>query len=136
MKRTPEATDMSDEILAKAMKERDYLRERLEKVEAFIELHREFAGQSESPPRPQKNAGKRQQGSQPKQIADWAERLIRKAGRPLTRGQLAEAMAAEGVEIRSSDVPRYIGTVLWRLPERFENVEDGYWLVGVPRPFV
>ena len=131
---------MADEILTKALKERDELRSRLERLETFIELHRELSGSPSTAKGVEKSVTKltrRRRGSgQPKQIAEWAEKLIRREGRPLTRGELADMMAAEGVEINSSDIPRYIGTVLWRLQNKFENVDDGYWLVGMQRKFV
>ena len=125
---------MTSDVLAKALKERDNLRSRLEKVEAFIELHNEFSERSAAPSHKKTLKVRRRKSSQPQQIAASAEQLIRSAGRPLTRGELAEKMKEAGITIESSDIPRYIGTVLWRMPDKFENVEDGYWLVGVTRP--
>jgi len=63
------------------------------------------------------------------------EAILRRAGKPMTRTELTEAVEKEGVEIPSVDKPRYLGTILWREREKFENVGgEGYWLKGVRIP--
>lgn len=69
----------------------------------------------------------------PANFAEIAERIIKDEGHPMTRAELVSAIEARGVPIPSSDKPRYIGTILWRNQDKFENIEGaGYWLRGQP----
>ncbi len=61
------------------------------------------------------------------------ETVLRRAGKPMSRAEIVEALAKEGVAIPSTDPVRYIGTILWR-DETFEGVEGGYWLKGIRIP--
>jgi hypothetical protein len=59
--------------------------------------------------------------------------VIRAAGRPLTRSDLVKGLEERGLTLDSKDKPRYVGTILWRLRDQFENLEGhGYWLKGEP----
>ncbi len=65
----------------------------------------------------------------PEVVADAAERILRESDRPLKRGALVKALRAEGVEISAADAAKNVGTILWRRPDRFENVPgEGYRL--------
>lgn len=136
-----------DDALDRAVRRREKLLRELEKLDEYIRLHRELFGdedtslsasphqprepiQSEEPPA----ASQRTRG-RPAEIAAAAERVIRELNRPVQRGELVERIEAEGIGIHSEDKARYIGTILWREKDRFENIEgEGYWLVGVDRP--
>ena len=57
--------------------------------------------------------------------------MIRDAGHPLTRGEIAERFALRDVALPGEDKPRYIGTIMWRNKAKFINIEGrGYWLRG------
>jgi hypothetical protein len=65
------------------------------------------------------------------EIAQMIERVIRKVGEPMTRGQLVEALERRDVDFPAADKARYIGTIIWRHKAVFVNIEGkGYWLRG------
>lgn len=83
--------------------------------------------------KPVKNA--RRRGPRPTEIVKIMERLIREAGRPLTRGEIIAALEHRAVQVPGADKPRYIGTIAWRNKSIFMNVEGlGYWLRREPLP--
>lgn len=71
----------------------------------------------------------------PADLARIMETIIKDANRPLSRSEIAAEMLKRGHEIPSDDKPRYLGTILWRNGDIFEQVEGrGYWLKGRPVP--
>lgn len=132
-----------DETLSRALKKKKDLLIELKQVEEFIDLYETLFGQKQEQDNPVAGFAvpdstlpaptrKKRRGT-PNEIADIAEKVIRAAGRPLTRGELVDALEEMGINLQSSDKPRYIGTILWRHSDRFVNVEGrGYWLKGVP----
>lgn len=58
----------------------------------------------------------------PARIARAAERVIARAKRPLSRGEIARALPGEGVDVASVDLPKYVGVVLSQRPQVFELV--------------
>jgi hypothetical protein len=78
---------------------------------------------------------RRRKRGRPAEIVAIIERIIREAGRPLTRGEIVEALELRDVHIPAEDKQRYIGTIAWRHKGAFENVGGlGYWLTGEPLP--
>ncbi|MGQ0446264.1 MAG: hypothetical protein ACT4O2_14355 [Beijerinckiaceae bacterium] len=74
-------------------------------------------------------------GATPAEIVKITERVIREGGRPLTRGEIVEALERRDVDIPAKDKPRYIGTIVWRNKGVFKNIEGlGYWLSSEPLP--
>ncbi|MDF2119733.1 hypothetical protein PY365_29655 [Roseiarcaceae bacterium H3SJ34-1] len=68
-------------------------------------------------------------GPTPSEIAQVMERVIRDVGRPMTRGEIVEALERRDIEIQAQDKYRYVGTLAWRHKSIFINVEGrGYWL--------
>jgi len=141
-----------DESLAKALRKRDELRAALAKVEQFIALHAEIFGTNEElealtaelvarPSRESQEAmfraalQKIRPGISVSALVGAAERVLRDAGHPMTRGELVAALETRGVPMSTNDPSRYVGTILWRHQEKFENIEGrGYWLKGEPLP--
>ncbi|GAB4063967.1 hypothetical protein KHC28_14185 [Ancylobacter sonchi] len=69
----------------------------------------------------------------PARIAKTAREIILKAGRPLTRYEIAKALEHQGVALVGSDPIKNVGTILWRHRDEFENIPDrGYWPKDVP----
>jgi hypothetical protein len=78
---------------------------------------------------------RRRKRGRPAEIVAIVERIIREAGRPLTRGEIVEALEHRDVDIPASDKQRYIGTIAWRHKSVVGNVGGlGYWLTGEPLP--
>jgi hypothetical protein len=78
---------------------------------------------------------RRRKRGRPAEIVAIVERIIREAGRPLTRGEIVEALEHRDVHIPALDKQRYIGTIAWRHKGIVGNVDGlGYWLTGEPLP--
>jgi len=130
---------MTDTAYDNALKRQEELRKELAEIDQFLLLYRRFTRTGHE----QVVSSKGSQGllSQlleipakvgPSEYAEMAERLIREAGRPLTRGELADLLVKQGVNFPTDDVPRYLGTILWRNRDRFINVPGlGYAVPGI-----
>ncbi|ADH89950.1 hypothetical protein Snov_2656 [Ancylobacter novellus DSM 506] len=131
-----------NESLSKALKIKEKLLDELSKVEQFIRLHNELFGEGDDVAEPnhgrqsedESDSPKRRRG-RPSEIADAAWKVIKELNRPVQRGELVERIEAMGIDVSSDDKPRYIGTILWREKDRFENIEGrGYWAVSLGDP--
>jgi hypothetical protein len=139
-----------DDAVAKALKRKRELQAELVEIEQFLKLHRRFSGAPADAYR-ENIADTNIQGTidhdafvsvfyphlkqrgRPADFADLAEDILRRAERPMRRGELVQEIEARGTKIPSADKQRYIGTILWRSPERFINLESfGYWLRNEP----
>ena len=132
-----------DDPVRKALKRQKELRLELEKLERFIVTYEELSGKKISRDEltlssdigeksPQlgeqttKEVFKRRRNNIKKLLA-VSERLIKEAQRPLTRTEIAEGMARLGVTVHATNIPKYLGTLLWRNPDRFVSSDgDGY----------
>jgi DNA-binding transcriptional regulator YiaG len=74
----------------------------------------------------------------PQVVISTSDAILRDNGRPMTRGELADELQIRRVYLPGKDNEsraRYVGTILWRNRDRFENIEGkGYWLRDVPIP--
>lgn len=141
-----------DTALDNALKRKKELERELREIEQFLSLHRRFAkgesGRVKSA-KPNFFAGGgeaiptvisgtltfRDEKLRPAVLADLVEKTLREAGKPMTRGELAAKLEEEGHKIPSPDKARYLGTILWRHRNRFENIEgSGYWIRGEKFP--
>lgn len=132
-----------DETVRKALKKQKELIEEVQRLEDFIRTYEELSGLLI--PRDEMiavvkdgdktvNAIKKRidgrhvkRRNNVKKLISISERLINESKRALTRGELADAMEREGVSVFANDVPKYLGTLLWRNPDRFVQIEgSGY----------
>lgn len=131
-----------DDAVANALKKKAKLEKQLAEIEQFLAMHRRLSGGSrnadssgKAPSELPTRVATLHRPTRPAAIVSAMERILKHAGKPMTRGELAEACEKDGVEIPSADKARYVGTLLWRANARFENYEgQGYWLKGVPIP--
>lgn len=132
---------MSDK-LQEARDRRRKLLEEIDLIDQFIGLHERLFGDASKAPIENVSSTQTQEPitprirrrNNPSQIADRAEAVIRAVGHPVQRGELVKRIESDGLPIHSDDKAKYIGTVLWRESDRFENIEgEGYWLKGIPR---
>jgi hypothetical protein len=152
-----------DQAVANALKEKKELEKRLAQIEEFLRLYDEFAGGAEGGSEPKVSVDNSAQTTQtptkvvraervvpkarivarrrvapkrPADVADAAAGIIKQLGRPASRGELATLLVRLGKTIPGADQEsraRYVGTIMWRNRDRFENIEGrGYWLRGVP----
>lgn len=142
-----------DAALTNALKRKAELERELAEVDMFIRAYHRFrslGGGTEATPAPvdiEKNSSdesarppgftppKAKNRGLPAVIADTVESVIRTRNEPMNRSELVDALEEAGIEMPAADKPRYIGTILWRHKDRFENIPGrGYWLVGLPVP--
>lgn len=72
-------------------------------------------------------------GASPREIVEIMRRVIRETGRPLTRGEIVDALEARDVDLPATDKNRYIGTIAWRFKAFFTHIEGrGYWVADEP----
>lgn len=64
-----------------------------------------------------------------------AIKVIREAGRPLSRKQIRDALVERGVVVNGKDPVKTMGTILWRAPDQVIQIEGmGYWPKADPPP--
>lgn len=131
-----------DNAIRKALKKQKELMLEVDRLERFISTYEELTGEkiprdemiapvndgdkaTQKTEQMQKEAPK-QRRNNIKKLLDVAERLIREANRPLTRTEIANGMEGLNVVVHATDKPKYLGTLLWRNPDRFVSVDDGY----------
>jgi len=139
-----------DSALANALKRKEELERELERVNQFIQLYGEFSKESKADDgvgmrqthtsnanlhgRAETLRHKMKVRGRPDDFADIMEAILRERKRPMPRGILVSEIERRGHVIPSRDKARYLGTILWRQSDRFESVDGGYWLKGVPVP--
>lgn len=137
---------MTDSI-AKALIRRAELLRELQDIDRLIELYERYVGPVDvsggrapgvtPAPKIRHRVRPSRGPSAPELVAQAAEKVLRESRRAIQRGELAALIEADGVTIPSQDKPRYLGTVLWRRQETFENIEgEGYILRREPPPGV
>ncbi len=112
---------MTDDPRKSALARRSELQAEIERIDLFLDLLDEFGGDGDQQPVAQS------QTNRPSE--DVIRDTIISAGRPMKRGELAAALAARGVAVNVG----YLGTMMWRMRDRFENTGSGYWPSGVPK---
>lgn len=135
-----------DDAIRKALKKKKELLIEVDRLEKFIVTYEELTGEKiprdemiaraslgdnpiQNEEQTQKEAPKKRRNNI-KKLLDVSERLIREAGRPLTRTELAEGMERLNVVVHATDKPKYLGTLLWRNTDRFVSSDgDGYLTV-------
>jgi hypothetical protein len=127
-----------DDAYANALKRKKELEAELKAVDQFLTQYKQFAGADSSRVNrktrgvPTKNVRRR---SSPKQFVTMIENVLRRAAKPMTRGEIAAEFERQGVALPSADAARYLGTIMWRNSKKFENLEgQGYWLRGIKVP--
>lgn len=143
--------------LENAKKRLAALRAEIADVERFVAMYATFSegteeGHAESPlgtnipnseetfaqKNPSVNSGEKwrrvgRKSATPGELVEVIRRVIREVGRPMTRGEIVDALLRRDVEFSAQDHARYIGTIMWRHKSVFLNVEGrGYWLRGEP----
>lgn len=138
-----------DAVYEKAQRRREELRRELEEIDLFLRLHQKFSHGTEAelntamggksatneeghpvPARPDRirNLPKNMMAKEVRQMI-----LERRA--PMTRTDIVEALELKGIPVAGQDKSKAIGTIMWRLRDRFRNIEGlGYWPKDLPYP--
>lgn len=137
------------EIIEQAKQRLDYHRREAKKLEEFLRTAGEITGTNIEFENSQKQEPKEtylpangpvekrrfstRGGSAPREIVEIMRRVIRETGRPLTRGEIVEALEARDVYLPALDKNRYIGTIAWRYKAFFTHIDGrGYWVSDEP----
>ena len=125
-----------DEGVRIALKRMKELKLEYQKLERFVVMHEELTGNKiprdelladvNNGPNSESVGKEPKRRNNVKKLLDIMERVIREANRPLSRGEIAFGMERLNVTVYASDVPKYLGTLLWRNDSRFVSVGDGY----------
>jgi hypothetical protein len=144
-----------DTAVANALNEKKELEKRLAEIEQFLRLYEQFSrtdGENLESSRESFDSGTalrhplrgtftriplgERRG--PRVVVEAAKAAMHDLLMPLSRGDLARELGKRGVELPGAtreDQARYVGTIMWRNSDIFENIEGrGYWLKGVPLP--
>lgn len=142
---------MGDTALQEALQRKAEIEKELRDINEFIALYKRlfrrgaegktgnlFPGVATSESSQVHSSAVKRRGNLPRsEIGRIAKDVILRHGAPMTRGELLEALAKEGVEIVAADRSKSMGTIMWRLREDFANIEGhGYWPRTVPCPAV
>lgn len=131
---------MADEVYENALRRREVLRKELRKIEDFLALYDEFRIAKTVDAVDTPDVQRPEQASRPKnpskeEVAAAARQLMIQRQRPMTRGELVDALKGVGMEIHGADPSKVIGTMLWRVKGQFRNIEGlGYWPTDVQLP--
>jgi hypothetical protein len=135
-------SDTIREILAKALKRQEELREEFEALQSVIAHYRrqmarplgEGADEQASLDLRMEANSLKARSAYISRLMDEARRLIVRDGRPLKRGELVHQLEREGFPVEGRDKAKVLGTNLWR-SGKFEHIEGaGYWPRDLPLP--
>ncbi len=130
-----------------ALRKRDDLKRQLEEANEFLRLWGRVLGPGTGggvTPPTDKNNGEVQTDSATglmiprmsasrERAAEMARKVILSKGMPMTRGELVDALEAERAPIGGANKSKNMGTIMWRLKDRFVNLDGlGYWPKDVP----
>jgi hypothetical protein len=92
------------------------------------------AREAESPPDPPARRPRVTNNPKPRVVVQAALELIREQGRPLTRREIRDGLAARGMVVNGADPVKALGTMLWRSgAEKLIQLDGmGYWPVDEP----
>jgi len=137
---------MSDEALQNALRRKARLEKELKDINEFIRLYRQFGTEPEqmlsvssedsggTPSEGLKHIFAATRANPPRKVLEpLIQDLIMARYKPMTRGELVNALASYGVNIRAADPRKAMGTMMWRMRDKFVNIEgQGYWLRDQP----
>ena len=125
---------MDDLAYRNAVKRKKELQAEMEEIDSFLRLWRKYAGTEGGqlvvmPPTvsaavegkaPSVRIGTRLSKGK---LAPILRDVLVQAGRPMTRGELVKALDKRDIAIGGGDPRKNMGTIIWRLKDRFVNIE-------------
>src|ERR1700712_3230338 len=128
---------MADDAYANALAKKERLIKELEEVNNFLKLYQRFMPKANTKAEPSASSlpfsgtfsdSSAERMSVPQKFEPIIRHMILFNGRPLSRSMLLKALSDNGTPIPGKDASKNLGTILWRLRERFVNIEGhGYW---------
>jgi hypothetical protein len=127
-----------DTAYENALNRKKDLEAELAEIKLFLSLHARFSETKgvhrEPPARPPEASVAGRRLTQPEIVANMAAAILKDARMPMTRGALTKEIENRGTKLPAKNKAKYVGTILWRKRDVFENIEgEGYWLKAVPR---
>lgn len=137
---------MEDIAYTNALRRRRQLQAEMKEIDNFLELWKRYAGtepeHSDSTDTPRiRRRITRNAGAKPRkktlltneQLAPIVRDILIAEGHPMTRGMLVAALVDSGFTVGGVQPNRNMGTIMWRLRDRFTNIEgEGYWPKDLP----
>ncbi len=135
---------MADDAYTNALAKKERLIRELDEVNNFLKLYQRFMPKATAKVEQPASSGlfsdtpvdnSTDRVSVPQKFEPIIRRMLLFSGQPLSRSMLLKALSDNGTPIPGKDASKNLGTILWRLRERFVNIEGhGYWVVGVKMP--
>lgn len=125
-----------DNAYERAQLRREELRKELEEIELFLKLHHKFSTgtgvqqvtQDEDGPVILPPISKTKRNLSKHKMARTVRSIMIDKMRPMTRTDIVEALELTGVPVAGVDKSKAVGTIMWRLRDRFVNIPGyGYW---------
>lgn len=138
-----------DTAYERAQLRREELRRELDEIDLFLKLHQKFSSGTEtertvttdteteasalSVPQAKSQIPDRKRNLPKHQMATIVRQMILDRRQPMTRTDIVEALELKGIPVAGQDQSKAIGTIMWRLREKFANIPGlGYWPADVP----
>ena len=137
---------MEEKVYQNALARRTALMKELADLDTFIQMYERLAGMEPSQgvvvdgsPLPEKKVAAthkpRKRINRSEDIARMTRMVLLARNKPMTRGEIVDALEDRGVTLGGADKSKNIGTILWRLKDQFINLEGhGYWIRDLPYP--
>jgi len=140
---------MTEQAYENALRRKREIQRELNEIDEFLRLHQKYQGIDGEQARPSKvphdrirrrisgvagRADLKGQRSPSRDVAaKVAYEILLENGEPMTRTELVEAFDKRGNPIAGTDRAKNMGTIMWRLNDKFVNIEGyGYWPKDVP----
>jgi hypothetical protein len=138
-----------DSVYENAQRRREELRRELEEIDLFLRLHQKFSGGTKTEPvatsddtraaseesHPVLSRPERKRNLPKHMMAKEVRKMILERRVPMTRTDIVEALELKGIPVAGRDKSKAIGTIMWRMRDRFRNIEGlGYWPIDLPYP--
>jgi hypothetical protein len=137
-----------DTAYENAQRRREVLRKELEEIDLYLRLHQKFSGTETerfaavkgadvvaSHPDGTHEVMEAKRNLPRHMMAKVVHDIMLERRKPMSRTEIVEALELKGHPVAGQDKSKAIGTIMWRLRDKFRNIEGlGYWPIDLPYP--